>query len=108
MPRVERGAPALQVRAEHPDAVELGLRRERPDDRGARGAVADQVLVRALDDADAVLGVGSSSTPTAPARPPTCGWSASTPLSMIATFTPAPVAPPHAHSRAAARAAAAP
>ena len=42
---------------------------------------------------------GSSSNATPPAMPPTRGCSASTPLSTTATFTPAPVAPPNAHSR---------
>ena len=45
-PGVQEASAALQVRAEDPDAVDLGVRRHRPDDPGARGAVADQVAVR--------------------------------------------------------------
>ena len=40
-----------------------------------------------------------------PAGRATTGWLPSTPLSMMATFTPAPVAPPHAQSRSMLRAA---
>src|SRR5579884_2619146 len=42
---------------------------------------------------------GVLSTATARWRPPTSSWSPSTPLSRTATRTPAPSAPPHAHSR---------
>ena len=46
-----------------------------------------------------VISSPSSTIAAYSTRPPTAGWSASTPLSITATLTPLPVLPPHAHSR---------
>ena len=49
MPACSRAPRPLRFCAEHPDAVDLRVRRDRADDRRTGRAVADQVLVRALD-----------------------------------------------------------
>ena len=61
--------------------------------------MAENVLMGSLDDASTASGSGSMTTTPPPATDPTAGWVASTPLSMTATFTPAPVLPSHAHAR---------
>jgi hypothetical protein len=50
-PLGEDDAPSGETLAEDADAVQLGLRGRLADDRRARRAVAEEILVRPLDDA---------------------------------------------------------
>ena len=67
-PGGEDGALALELAAEHANAVELGAGRDRADDARARRAVSEEIAVRTLDDPHAVFGVRSRG-PRRP-RPP--------------------------------------
>ena len=91
-------AAARVAGAEHADAVELALGRERADDAGARGAVAAEVALVVVARRDR-RPRRRSVTATALSTSPTSGWPASTPLSRMQTRTPLPVAPPSAQSR---------
>ena len=98
-PGGEHRPPGLQVPAQHPHAVERSLGGDPADDPGAGGAVAEDVVVGSLDHPHLALGSGAYSSATPPASgPDQRDGRLSMPLSMTATLTPAPVAPPQAHS----------
>ena len=94
--RGEDVAPSAQRRPEHLDAVQLAIGREAADDPRAGGAVAEVVVCGSMST---TLLVPSSSIDAYSTLPADRGWSSSTPLSMIATLTPAPVLSSQAHSR---------
>ena len=54
----EHDAASRQPFAKDPDAVQLGIRRGLANDRGTRRAVAEEILVRPLDNTSASRRVG--------------------------------------------------